>query len=188
MNLTDEERQELLQIARNAISAHLGEKDFSVDEGCLQGKLKERCGVFVTLRNNSQLRGCIGYVHSEQPLAVTVAEVAQKAATQDPRFTPVSPEELQDLTIEISVLSPLEKVHDLGEIQIGTHGLYLEGEYHRGLLLPQVAVENKWDIHVFLDQLAKKSGLAEFNPGQEGVTLYKFTAEVFDESGIRHKV
>jgi uncharacterized protein len=187
MRLTDAERETLLKIAREAMAATVVEEEYEVDEDLLTGNLKCLCGVFVTLRTEGVLRGCIGYVESENPLALTVAEVAAKAASEDPRFIPVSAEDLDEIVIEISVLSPMEAVDDYNKIEIGKHGLYIAGEYHRGLLLPQVAVENKWDRETFITQVGRKAGLFDFSPDAPDITLYLFTADVFNEKQYTHE-
>jgi uncharacterized protein len=187
MRLTDAERETLLKIAREAIAATVFEREYEVEEDLLTGNLKCLCGVFVTLRTEGVLRGCIGYVESENPLLFTVAEVAAKAASEDPRFIPVSADELENIAIEISVLSPMEAVDDYNQIEIGKHGLYVAGEYHRGLLLPQVAAENKWDRDTFITQVGRKAGLFEFSPDAPDVTLYMFTADVFNEEQYTHE-
>jgi len=184
MHLTGDERKKLLKIARTAIYENLQGRNFSMDISRLQGNMISQCGVFVTLRLNEQLRGCIGYVESEQPLAATVTGVAIKAATQDPRFIPISQDELKDIVIEISVLSQLTVLNNVESIEIGMHGLYLDGEFHRGLLLPQVAVENNWNRETFIEQLGKKAGILDFHPGYPGIRILKFTADVFNETTV----
>ncbi len=184
MRLTSVERKELLRIARLAIWKHLQNEEFSVDKNRIQGNLFLRCGAFVTIRLNAQLRGCIGYVDSDHALADTIAEIALKAASQDPRFMPVTQDEFDNILIEISVLSEIKELSDYSQIEIGKHGLYLEGEHYRGLLLPQVAVESKWDQLTFIKQLGRKAGIVDFNPDYPDVKIYTFTAEVFDESNI----
>lgn len=187
MLLTGDERKELLRIARYAISSHLHGRQISDEEFNVTGNLNEKRGVFVTLRIDGQLRGCIGYAESEQPIAESIMDSAVKAATQDPRFIPLSLDELEDTVIEISVLSPLETLKDYRTITIGEHGLYLESEQHRGLLLPQVAIENRWDRETFFVQLGKKAGIQDFHPGYPGVRIFTFTAEVFNDMTIREK-
>ncbi len=187
MQLTGDERKELLRIARTAIRKHLQNEDYPVDVSNIEGNLISRHGAFVTLRLQGQLRGCIGYVEPDNPLAVTIADIAKKAASQDPRFMPVTQEELDDILIEISVLSELKELSDYTKIEIGKHGLYLEGEYHRGLLLPQVAVENGWDQFAFFTQLGRKAGIAELKPDHPDVKIYTFTAEVFNELNVEEK-
>lgn len=174
--LTDDQRAELLAIARSAIT------------GLPSGRLpRERAawplaGAFVTLRKRGELRGCIGHVEPDRPLDVTVARVAVASARTDPRFPSVSPDELGEIAIEISVLGPLERITAVDEIEIGWHGLVVERVFHRGLLLPQVAVEHRWSAEVFLSQTCVKAGLPA-DGWKRGATLWRFEAEVFGESG-----
>ena len=116
-------------------------------------------GAFVTLTENGQLRGCIGYIAPIEPLYLTVRDVAAHAALRDRRFRPVEPAELASLQYEISVLSPLHRVMDVQEIRIGQHGLVIHKDGTEGILLPQVASEEKWDRAKFLEQICYKAGL-----------------------------
>jgi len=188
MRLTSEEQRALLKIARSAISKHLRNEDFTVNEYRIQGNLALRYGAFVTLRLEGQLRGCIGYVVSERPLAETIADIAVKAASEDPRFAPITNEEFDSINIEISVLSEIEELSEPENLIIGEHGLYFEGENFRGLLLPQVAVENNWDRKTFLAQLGRKAGIPDFSPEKPEGTIYVFTAIVFNESNVAANV
>jgi AmmeMemoRadiSam system protein A len=135
----------------------------------------------VTLHKHGRLRGCIGYIQALKPLRQAVAEMAVQAALHDPRFPPVTSDELPELHIEISVLSPLEAVADVSEIEVGTHGLVIEDGRSRGLLLPQVPVEYGWDRDTFLEHTCAKAGLPPDRWKAQGVTITKFTAEVFGE-------
>ncbi len=181
MALTDEERKELLQIARKSIESVLLHRP-TTDLSSLQGELRELRGVFVTLKRHGELRGCIGYVEPRLPLAEAVQEVAQKAAFEDPRFLPLTMEEWPDVDIEISILSPLERVTDVQEIEVGKHGLVIDAGFTRGLLLPQVATEYRWDREQFLRHTAMKAGLPPDAWQKSGVRLYKFTTETFGET------
>lgn len=131
-------------------------------------------------RSRGELRGCIGVTEPKAALIDTVARMARAAAREDPRFLPVQPGEVSDLTIEISLLGPPEAVTDAKEIEVGTHGLVIERGAQRGLLLPQVPVEWGWDREQFLDQTCVKAGLP---PGcwRRDARIYAFTAEVFAE-------
>jgi AmmeMemoRadiSam system protein A len=181
MALTDEERKALLQIARKSIESVLLHRP-TEDLSGLQGELRELRGVFVTLKRHGELRGCIGYVEPRLPLAEAVQEVAQKAAFEDPRFLPLTMEEWPDVDIEISILSPLERVTDVQEIEVGKHGLVIDAGFTRGLLLPQVATEYHWDREQFLRHTAIKAGLPPDAWQKSGVRLYKFTTETFGET------
>jgi AmmeMemoRadiSam system protein B/AmmeMemoRadiSam system protein A len=173
------ERKKLIEIARTSIKRYLEdgkEPELSVEEA----KFKELGAAFVTLERGGRLRGCIGYTIAEKPLYQTVSECAILAATQDPRFRPVTLEELQEIEIEISVLSPLQKVDDVDEIIVGLHGLLIDKGGRRGLLLPQVAVEWKWNRSQFLENVCHKAGLPS-DAWREGADIYIFSAEVFRE-------
>ena len=178
-DLTNDQKTTLLKLARETISTYLTSQkipDYTTDDPGLLLK----SGAFVTLKENGELRGGIGQMQSELPLYRLVQEMAVAAATQDPRFQPLSKPELSQVTIEISVLSPLQLVTDLKQIEIGKHGLLIEQNGQRGVFLPQVPVEQGWDLGAYLENLCYKAGL----PGgcwQNNPTLYSFTALVFGE-------
>lgn len=144
------------------------------------GKLGENWGAFVTLNRHGRLRGCIGHIIGTQPLIDTVAQMARAAALEDPRFKPVTPDELEDIEFEISVLTPIEKVENLDDIVIGRDGLIITRGYNRGLLLPQVATEYNWDRDTFLSQTCVKAGLPRDAWKREGTLIEKFSAMVFE--------
>jgi AmmeMemoRadiSam system protein A len=178
--ITEDEQRGLLAIARGAIAGSLRNEPVK-DFGLQHGRLAEPGGAFVTIRIGHQLRGCIGYIESALPLARVVAEVAVKSAREDPRFPPLTLEELDAATLEVSVISPMRPVENIAEIHTGEHGLLLELGWRRGLLLPQVALEFGWDTKEFLENTARKAGL---NPGawqDPNAKLYMFTAEVCHE-------
>lgn len=169
----------LLELARNSIHDYL----LSVkpaDYKPTHPGLKERCGVFVTLKESGRLRGCIGCLAAEKPLCPTIADCAVAAAVSDPRFPPLCFEELNQVTIEISVLSPLQTLERVEDICIGKHGLMVSQGSRRGLLLPQVATENHWDREDFLSNTCLKAGLPP-DAWQHSAKLEIFTAEVFAE-------
>ena len=172
----------LLRIARRSIESALTHGTGQMD--VYEGDLSKPAGAFVTLRENGELRGCIGFIDSEQPLAETVREAAARAALEDPRFTPVTPEEIARLEIEISVLSALRSIKSEREIEIGLHGLVVEAGGRRGLLLPQVAVEFGWDQPTFLRQTMRKAGVPAQLKGAVEMRMYVFCAEVFDEQAL----
>ena len=178
--LTSEEKCELLGIARDVIGSVLQNRPSS-RQMLASEMLQKPQGAFVTIRVDGRLRGCIGYIESEKPLVQVVAEVAEKAAFEDPRFPPLSLAEYEHSRIEISVLTELKPVADPEEIQVGLHGLLLETGTHKGLLLPQVAVEYGWDRYAFLDAVARKAGLTKFNKEDPELRLYVFGAEVIEE-------
>ena len=143
--------------------------------------LNARNGCFVTISQNGQMRGCIGNFQSKLPLFKEVAEMAIASATKDPRFFPMKEEDLDHFEVEISVLSPLQKIEDPEEIEVGTHGIYLEKGYYRGVLLPQVASEHGWDRLTFLNQTCVKAGLPTDAWEAEDAEIYIFSAQVFSE-------
>jgi AmmeMemoRadiSam system protein A len=170
------DRASLLRIARDAIVAHVhreAPRAPQVTDGVVWN-----AGAFVTLHRRGELRGCIGRLEADQPVARVVAHCAVAACSQDPRFPPVTAEELHDLDIELSILGPIEPVAHLEEIEIGRHGVIIERGVHRGLLLPQVAVERKWDRTRFVQETCRKAGLPR-DAWQAGATMSKFEAEVF---------
>ena len=185
--LTDSDQQLLLRLAREALAESVRSGRLSEIEKPA-GAPEERCGAFVTLHKLGRLRGCVGYIESPRPLFQTVRECAMAAALRDGRFDPVEPEELPFLHLEISVLSPLEDVRP-EQIEIGRHGLLVSRGFQRGLLLPQVAVEWKWDRETFLDETCRKAGLRD-DEWRRGARIQAFTAQVFAESpvtaGSRH--
>ena len=179
--LTGEERAQLLQIARKSIDYELARKtDLPYDSTKMSPALKEHCGAFVTLHKGEKLRGCIGNLIGYKPLYQTVASMACAAAFEDPRFYPVEENEMKDIDIEISVLSPLRKIQSIDEFQLGRHGIYMIKGEHRGTFLPQVAKETGWTKEEFLGHCARdKAGLA-WN-GWKDAELYVYEAVVFGE-------
>jgi uncharacterized protein len=147
--------------------------------------LFEKRGAFVSLHNTEDLRGCIGQLYPDQELHKTVQHCVLSAALEDSRFEPVRQAELPALNIEISVLSPFQRIHDIEEIQIGKHGIYLVNGRHRGLLLPQVAANYGWDRLTFLEQTCRKAGLSESAWHDDRSAIYVFEAEVFDEQSLQ---
>jgi AmmeMemoRadiSam system protein A len=179
-NISRKEKKLLLEIARNAILSLYGNEIIPAREET-EPLLLEKRGCFVCIKINGKLRGCIGNFVSEQPLHQLVREMAVSAATRDPRFYPLRKEELGESTLEISVLTPLQKVSSIEEIEVGKHGLYIEKNTARGVLLPQVATEYGWDRETFLSQTSLKAGMMA-DSWKEGADIYIFGAEVFNEA------
>ncbi len=177
--LNEEEKKTLLNIARKTIEEYITNgkiPEFKITDE----NLKVQTGVFVTLKKKGELRGCIGLIKGIKPLYLGVVDMAIAAATQDPRFLPVKKDELKDIEIEISVLTPFEKVKDPEkEIVVGRDGLYIIKGYYSGLLLPQVPVEWGWDRKTFLEQVCYKAGLPK--DAWKTAELYRFQALVFSE-------
>jgi len=180
MKLSAADKKLLLQMARGSIEAHLLDKPVEPLKSTPQSLCEPR-GAFVSLHRRGQLRGCIGYLEAVKPLGQTVREMAAAAAFHDPRFRPLGKEELADLEVEISVLSPMQLIKNIDEIQVGTHGLYIVQGYSRGLLLPQVATEYKWDRLTFLQQTCCKAGLPPEAWKDPGTKIYRFTAEIISD-------
>jgi len=147
--LTDEDKITLLKISRQTLTEYiLTGRIPQFDESEFSENLQIPAGAFVTLKKGEQLRGCIGRFEPSDPLWKVVVLMTIAAATEDPRFTPVRPEELDEIFIEISVLTPLKRVYSLDEIEIGKHGIYCREGFMSGTLLPQVAVEQGWDVWI----------------------------------------
>jgi AmmeMemoRadiSam system protein B/AmmeMemoRadiSam system protein A len=179
--LSHQDKETLIKIARTTIEHKVkGEQppDLEVDSPIL----KEKRGAFVTIHKHGQLRGCIGYIEAIKPLYLTIREMAEAAALHDHRFPPVSSEELSSLDLEISVLTPLRRIENIDEIEIGKHGILLKKGYHQGVFLPQVATEQGWDRITFLNQICYKAGIRDINCWKEkDAEIYIFSAEVFEE-------
>ncbi|HUG94354.1 MAG TPA: AmmeMemoRadiSam system protein A [Planctomycetaceae bacterium] len=181
--LSQAQRTALLAIARRAVETQVLGGTPAGDEEV--PTLPDASGVFVTIKRHGELRGCLGTLECRRPLDEEVARCAADSASEDPRFPPVADSELPDLSLEISVLGPLEPVDpiDPGDgdaIGIGRHGLVVEQGPHRGLLLPQVAVEWGWTIEQFLSQTCRKATLPE-DAWRHGAAVFRFEAEVFGE-------
>ncbi|NOY59528.1 MAG: AmmeMemoRadiSam system protein A [Calditrichaeota bacterium] len=181
--LTRQQKKTLLRVARETIEKVTAGKphpSFEFDDPLF----REERGAFVTIHKNDDLRGCIGYVRAMKPLLETIVEMAEAAALHDPRFHPVQPDEVKDLEIEISVLTPLRKIEQVDEIQVGVHGLMLENGFSSGLLLPQVAKEYNWDRDTFLEHTCMKAGLARDAWKDKNTKIYVFSADVFSEKEV----
>ena len=179
--LNKEEKKKLMEIAKLSVTeAVTGKRQFLPN--VTEERLKENSGAFVTLKENGQLRGCIGYIQAVKPLFETVKDVAKSAAVNDYRFNPVTQEELGKLEYEISVLTPLKRIKDINEIEVGKHGLVMKRGLDSGLLLPQVATEYNWDRETFLKETCRKAGLPQDAWKDKATEIYIFSAEVFGEA------
>ncbi len=181
--LSHDEKVELLRLARLAIERAIAGEPPPTSE-LPSSALDTPCGAFVTLNKQGRLRGCIGHIVGDVPLRRTVGGMAVEAALRDPRFPPVSAEEIGEIELEISVLSPLIEVTDVSEIEVGRDGLIIQEGARRGLLLPQVATEYGWDRESFLDHTCRKAGLPAGRWREPGVHIARFTAEVFGERDV----
>jgi AmmeMemoRadiSam system protein A len=179
-SLTLEGKKILLSTARFAIESKL--KHTTVQYPQPTTLLKEKCGAFVSLHIKKNLRGCIGYITAVKPLTETVKEMAQSAAFSDPRFPPLRLEELDQMDIEISVLSPLEKIDKIEAIEVGKHGIIVRKGIFSGLLLPQVATEYGWNREQFLSHTCQKAGLPQASWKSDDIEIEIFTAVVFGEN------
>lgn len=178
LGLSESEKATLRQIAKTVIENKAKKKPLPAWE-IKSSLLKENRGAFVSLHKKGQLRGCIGYIEGRGPLHRTIEEMAAAAAFQDPRFSPVTEKELDELDLEISVLTPLKKIGDIDEIEVGKHGIYIKRGWCSGLLLPQVATEYGWDRKTFLEHTCEKAGLPPDAWKDKEAEIYIFSAEIF---------
>jgi AmmeMemoRadiSam system protein A len=174
---TPEERAALLRVAHESILSALEHREIPLTPP--SPHLAEPRGAFTTIYFQGHLRGCVGYVFPMVALYRTVAETARAAAFEDARFLPVTLEEAPELEVSLSILSPLQAVMP-EEVEVGRHGLVVVLGGRRGLLLPQVPVEHKWDRVTFIEQTCRKAGLP-LDAWQKGATLEAFTAEIFGD-------
>jgi hypothetical protein len=178
LGLNQEEKKTLHHIVRTVVeNKAIGKAvpEFKIESSIL----KENRGAFVTIHKKGQLRGCIGYIEGHGPLHKTIEDMAEAAAFRDPRFSPVRESELPELEFEISVLTPLRKIKDVNEIQVGKHGIYLKKGWYSGLLLPQVATEYGWDRQTFLEHTCQKAGLPSTAWKEKESEIYIFSADIF---------
>ncbi len=178
------QRKRLLEIARKTIETYLKSgKKMEVAE--TDPVFNKEMGAFVTLHKSGELRGCIGNIIGRGPLYLTIRDMAIEAATGDPRFPQVNADELKNIEIEISVLTPLEKIDDVSKIKMGVHGVLVRKGFSSGVFLPQVATETGWSREEFLSNLcAHKAGLAEDAWKDKSTDIYIFSAEVFSEKEL----
>lgn len=197
--LTQKEGEYLIKLARRAVEQYLKTRQIIKVPNDVPPKLKEKCGVFVTINSvksggRHELRGCIGFPYPTTMLAQAVIESAINSATQDPRFYPMKAEELDQVVFEVSVLTPPEpiEVENLQEypskIKVGRDGLIVERSYCKGLLLPQVPVEWKWDEETFLCQCCIKAGLPPDSWLLKGTKIYKFSCIIAQETSPKGAV
>ncbi len=180
--LTPNQRTQLLSIARTSIESALDGVRMRVDESSLDPVLTRPSGAFVTLHtHDGDLRGCIGTIQPVAPLCQAVSSNAVNAAFRDPRFQPLEREELPEIHIEISVMSPIEIVADADTIEVGRDGLIISRGSRAGLLLPQVATDFGWDRETFLSQTCTKAGLPTDAWRHPDCRIERFSAEVFSE-------
>lgn len=174
--LSEAGKSRLLELARNTIHNYVtggSTPDYEINDK----RLKANGSTFVTIKTGKgMLRGCMGNIQPNMPLYHSVIMNAVNACSRDPRFMPMKEDELKGIDIEVTVLSPMERIIDTDEIEIGRHGLYIIKDNHSGILLPQVPVEFGWDRSTFLKQVCKKAGLPE--DAWKEANLFKFTADI----------
>ena len=178
MVISREDQPRLIALARRALEARVRHAALPDIESSLAPDV--RCGAFVSIFHDGELRGCLGRLNSQLPIAQLVAQLAQAVADSDPRFDRVTPHELAGIRLEISVLTPEREIQSVEEIEVGTHGLIVEQGTNRGLLLPQVPGEHGWDRDAFLGHACLKAGLAA-DAWRRGARLFVFEAQIFGE-------
>ncbi len=185
--ITNEQRKLLIKIARESLEGYFKKKGYTADSKT-KSTLNEKRPVFVTLYKAGKLRGCIGFNDSIYPMHEGIAKAALSAAFSDPRFPPLEEEEMKEITISISVLTQPKMIEVrnpeeyLTKIVVGKDGVMTVGTFHSAILLPQVAVENKWDVETFLGHCCRKASLPnnawrDFNMCR----VYKFQSTVYEE-------
>ncbi len=185
---TEHDRQLLLRLAREAIAAHVNPQSAIPDESAIESAIRNPQsaildrpgGAFVTLHNHGDLRGCIGHIEPAERLGTVVPSCAVAACSSDTRFPPITLAELPEIDIEISLLGRLESIAGPQDVEVGRHGLVVERGWQRGLLLPQVATEWKWNAGEFLAHTCQKAGLPR-DAWRHGAKVWRFEAEVFSE-------
>jgi AmmeMemoRadiSam system protein B/AmmeMemoRadiSam system protein A len=182
--LTVQDKNTLLAISRKTLEEYIRKgKKTKLDTNNYSDNLKMKCGAFVTLTIDGQLRGCIGSFSTEIPISQLVQDMTISASSKDPRFDKVKAEELRNIEIEISLLSPMQKIDSISQIEIGKHGIFIRNGYRQGTLLPQVATGNKWTAEEFVKYCAiYKAGISESEI--KNAELYVYESFVFKE----HKV
>ncbi len=196
--LTLEEGKYIVRLARRAAETYLTKRQIIKVPADAPSKFREKCGVFVTINrvqgDRHQLRGCIGLPYPTTTLVKAVIESAISSSVQDPRFTPMTADELSQVVFEVSVLTPpepveVEKPQDYcSKIKVGRDGLIVERTYSKGLLLPQVPVELNWDEETFLCECCVKAGLQPDSWLLNGTKIYKFQAIIFEETEPKGKI
>ena len=181
--MTDKQKNILLDVVRDAVTAAVNRQAIETPV-CDDTDLNAKCGCFVTLKNGDNLRGCLGQFTSDKPIIELVAEIAAASATQDVRFSnnPITPDELDELDIEISLLSPLKKTDDPLSLRLGIDGIYIIKNGRSGCFLPQVATEIGWNKEEFLSYCcSSKAGIGPEAWKEPDTDVYLFTAEIFGE-------
>jgi len=181
--LTIDEQKMILKLAEESVKYYVNGLEAKVPEN-IPPIAKEKRGAFVTLHKNDQLRGCIGYILPIKPLYETIIEMAEAAALRDPRFNPVTPKELDDVDVEVSVLTIPRVIEDVNVIEVGKHGIIISQGYQQGLLLPQVATEYGWNRETFLKHTCNKAGLPTDAWKNKNTEIKIFSAQVFNRESL----
>ncbi len=180
--MNDEDKSQLLDLARKSIKYYLDHKKHFISKTPDNIVFMEERAVFVTLHKDGNLRGCIGHMHAQMPLYKTVIQMAVAAAFEDPRFPSVQKDELEKIEIEISVLSPMERIFDYTKIRMGIDGVWIKQGFYSGVYLPQVAIDTGWDRETFLRSLcSSKAGLPADAYKDADVEIYIYQVEKFSE-------
>lgn len=179
--MDDEKKKTILKLARNTIESYVKDgvsHKFNTEDE----ELKQQNGAFVTLHKNGALRGCIGLIESDSPLYETIMDMSIQAARSDPRFPPVEKEELNEIDIEVSILTKPRKAGSIDEVEPGKHGVIVKKGFASGVFLPQVAAETGWSKEEFMENLCEgKAGLHKDAYKDPAASIYVFEAEVFGE-------
>jgi AmmeMemoRadiSam system protein A len=178
------EKQELLKIAKESLyEAIINKKRLIIDESKVSAKLREPLGAFVTLHKENRLRGCIGTFEPDKPLYKVIVDMTIASALNDERFKEVTPDELKNIDIEVSVLTPRKKISSLDEIVIGKHGIYIKKGSKTGTYLPHVATQMKWNVKEFVGNCSNEKVGIGFD-GYKDAELFIYEAIVFDKKGL----
>lgn len=185
--LSDADKKELLRIARGTVDSYVRTRKVpDLKPDTYSESLKLKAGAFVTLKIDGTLRGCIGSFEPRVPLYKVVQEMAIASSTQDSRFQPVTEKELHSIHIEISVLTPMRKIKDIGEIQLGKHGIYIKKGISGGTFLPQVAAETGWSLDEFLGHCSRDKAGIGWN-GWKDADIFTYEALIFEENISKEK-
>lgn len=180
-SLSKESKQFLIKTAIGAIESKFAKRRINIKSDEIPEELNFSSGCFVTLNKSGKLRGCIGNFRNDKNIVENVAEMALQAAFNDLRFPPLTEDEMQFVSVEISVLSPMVEIESIDEIKIGRHGIYIQKGASSGVLLPQVAVEHEWNVEQFLQHTCLKAGLNSDAYKKTGTKIYKFEGLVFSQ-------
>ena len=184
--LSTEDKRQLLTIARSALELYIKENSFPMYKDAeINPANQDKAGAFVTLTKKGELRGCIGHIDSENPLYKTIQSLTVASATKDHRFKSVNQDELSDIEIEISVLTPMKKISSIDQIEIGRHGIYIKKGYQTGTFLPQVASETDWTVEEFLGKCARDKAHIGWD-GWKDADIYTYEALKFSESDFKN--